>query len=109
MQIMHYITKNSVDLFQKWLDELSDTRARIAILRRLDRVVQGNFGDHKSCRDGVSEIRIDVGQGYRIYYCHHGRSVVILLCGGDKNSQKEDINRAIANKADFLLRIKEEK
>jgi putative addiction module killer protein len=60
MEIVHYIKQDGEDPFQKWLDALKDMRARIAILRRIDRVALGNFGDHKACREGVSEMRVDM-------------------------------------------------
>ena len=77
------------------MDKLRDQRARIAILRRLDRIVGGNFGDHVFCGDGVWELRVDIGPGYRIYYAMIDRSNVLLLCGGDKRSQQADIRRAM--------------
>lgn len=107
MEIVHYITEDGTDVYQKWVESLRDTRARIAVLRRVDRVALGNFGDHKVCRDGVSEMRIDYGPGYRVYYFQHGRMVVVLLCGGDKRTQHEDITYAIACRADFLRRMKQ--
>jgi putative addiction module killer protein len=67
MEIAHYTTEDGTDVYQKWADALRDNRARIAVLRRVDRAAMGNFGDHKACRDGVSEMRIDVGPGYRVY------------------------------------------
>ncbi len=107
MEIVHYTTRDGTDLFQEWMDTLRDNRARIAVLRRIDRVAMGNFGDHKACRDGVSELRVDVGHGYRVYYFQHGDTLVVLLCGGDKRTQDADINRAVAYRADFLFRMKE--
>lgn len=109
MEIVHYTTEEGANLYQEWVNGLRDNRARIAILRRVDRAVDGNFGDHKACRDGVSEMRVDVGAGYRVYYFRQGQVLVVLLCGGDKGSQDADINKAIAYKADFLRRIKEDK
>jgi putative addiction module killer protein len=74
--------------------KLRDTKAKIAIDRRINRIKLGNFGDRKFCRDGVWELRIDVGQGYRVYYAVAGNQVVLLLCGGDKRTQNADIVRA---------------
>ena len=79
MEIVHYIKPDGEDPFQKWLDGLKDMRARIAILRRIDRAALGNFGDHNSCRKGVSEMRIDMGPGYRVYYFQYGQTIVGLL------------------------------
>ena len=106
MEIAHYITEDGTDLYQEWVDTLRDTRAKVAVLRRVDRAALGNFGDHKSCRDGVSEMRVDVGPGYRVYYFQHGKTLVVLLCGGDKRSQDADISRAVAYRTDFLRRMK---
>jgi putative addiction module killer protein len=95
-------------LYQKWVESLRDNRAKIAVLRRIDRAALGNFGDHKVCRDGVSEMRVDVGPCYRVYYFQHGQTLVVLLCGGDKRTQEADISRAATYKANFLRRMKEE-
>jgi putative addiction module killer protein len=108
MEIAHYITEDGTDLYQKWADALRDNRAKIAVLRRIDRAAMSNFSDHKPCRDGVSEMRIDVGPGYRVYYFQHGQTLIVLLCGGDKRTQDADINKAVACRVDFLRRMKEE-
>jgi putative addiction module killer protein len=68
--------------------------ARIAIDRRINRIELGNFGDHRPCREGVWELRIDMGPGYRVYYALVGKTVILLLCGGDKRSQDADIVKA---------------
>ena len=80
--------------FLNWLKGLRDRNARARIAVRIDRIEEGNFGDHRSVGGGVSEVRVNVGQGYRIYYTVRNRTVVILLCGGDKSSQRQDIRRA---------------
>ncbi len=80
--------------FLNWLKGLRDRNARARIAVRIDRIEEGNFGDHRSVGGGVSEVRVNVGQGYRIYYTVRNRTVVILLCGGDKASQRQDIRRA---------------
>ncbi|MXW68224.1 MAG: type II toxin-antitoxin system RelE/ParE family toxin [Gemmatimonadales bacterium] len=82
------------DTFRRWLKNLRDKRARARIVVRIERVVEGNFGDHRSVGGGVGELRIDVGAGYRIYYTIRDNAVVILLCGGDKSRQQNDIERA---------------
>ena len=94
MEIAHYLTADGHDPVQDWMDAVRDMRARVAILRRLERMKVGNFGDHKFCRDGVWELRIDTGPGYRVYYAQAGETLVLLLCGGDKRSQRSDIERA---------------
>lgn len=80
--------------FLRWLTRLRDRRAQARILVRIDRMEDGNFGDHRSAGGGVSELRVNVGQGYRIYYTIRQQRVVILLWGGDKSSQQSDIGRA---------------
>ena len=80
--------------FLRWLTRLRDRRAQARILVRIDRMEEGNFGDHWSVGGGVSELRVNVGEGYRIYYTIRQQTVVILLCGGDKTSQQRDIRRA---------------
>lgn len=82
------------DEFLRWLMRLRDKRAQARISVRLDRLEEGNFGDHRSVGGGVSELRVNVGQGYRIYYTIRQQRIVILLCGGDKGSQQRDIRRA---------------
>ncbi len=78
-----------------WLDELKDRRAVARISARIERLHSGLFGDSKMLRKGVHELRIDYGSGYRVYYGIHGARVILLLCGGDKTSQRKDISRAI--------------
>lgn len=81
--------------FIDWLTALSDVHARARIAKRLDRLADGNFGDVKSVGAGVSELRFTFGPGYRVYYTVRSRVVVILLCGGDKQTQRRDIERAV--------------
>lgn len=83
------------EVYVKWLDGLRDVRARARILARTERLAAGNAGDVKPVGEGVSEMRIDYGPGYRVYYTKHGREVVILLTGGDKRSQASDIKTAL--------------
>ena len=87
-----------------WLQALRDVRARAQIEVRLRRVSAGNFGDCKTVGEGVSELRVDIGLGYRVYYARHGQTLVILLCGGDKTSQQNDITRAKSYWADWKRR-----
>ena len=82
------------DAFTEWLTNLSDAIAKAAILRRVDQFRQGNFGDHKVLDGGLNEMRIDVGPGYRVYYCRIGKVEYLLIGGGDKSTQKADIKRA---------------
>jgi putative addiction module killer protein len=81
--------------FAKWIDSLQDIRARARIQARIERLIIGNPGDVKAVGEGVSEMRIDHGPGYRVYYTQLGRSVVILLAGGNKSTQDRDIRTAL--------------
>jgi putative addiction module killer protein len=83
-----------IDDFVRWFEKLRDSKARARILVRIRRLSLGNPGDVTPVGDGVSELRIDYGPGYRVYFKPHGKSVIVLLCGGDKRSQKRDIERA---------------
>ncbi len=81
--------------FAKWIDGMRDIRARARVLIRIERLAAGHAGDVKPVGEGVSEMRIAYGPGYRVYFKKRGRSLVILLAGGDKGSQKRDINAAL--------------
>lgn len=85
----------NTDVFAKWLDELRDAKARARVLARIERLASGNPGDVKPVGEGVSELRIDHGPGYRVYYKQRGRELVILLAGGDKTTQASDIKTAL--------------
>lgn len=89
-------------VFETWMDGLKDLRAIARIEVRLRRLSLGHLGDAKSLGDGVSEMRIDYGPGYRLYFTRRGERIVILLCGGDKKRQSDDIARAkqLAKEAD---------
>jgi len=82
------------EVFRKWRSQLKDVRARALIASRLDRLAQGHDGDARSVGNGVNELRIHYGPGYRIYFKRHGDLLIILLCGGDKGSQDRDIRMA---------------
>ena len=83
------------DVYVKWLDGLRDIRARARVLARIERLAAGNPGDSEPVSEGVSELRINYGPGYRVYYKQQGRELVILLAGGDKSSQSRDIKTAL--------------
>jgi putative addiction module killer protein len=87
---------NKTDEFDAWLLNLRDLSARAKILLRIRRAELGNFGDIKPVGEGISEMRVDFGPGYRIDFAREGRVVYLLLCGGDKSTQKTDIQRASA-------------
>lgn len=91
-------------IFSDWLGSLRDRRARARIVGRLKRASNGNFGDHKSLKDGVFEMRVDVGPGYRVYYFRRGKQLVLLLCGGDKRTQHADVAEAKRLKAEIESR-----
>ena len=82
------------DIFKNWLRNLRDRKGRTVIIARIRRLSFGNRGDTKPVGDGVSELRIDVGPGYRVYYTQKKQVLIILLCGGDKSSQQKDIKNA---------------
>ncbi len=83
------------ETFERWLLGLKDRIARVRIQARIDRMVAGNPGDTKLLREGISEMRIDVGPGYRVYFMRRGPLIIVLLAGGDKSTQAVDIERAI--------------
>lgn len=83
------------DVYAKWLDSLRDARARARILARVERLAGGNPGDVRPVGEGVSELRIDSGPGYRVYYTRQGRNIVVLLAGGGKRTQTNDIKAAL--------------
>ncbi len=83
------------ELFSKWLDSLADTKGRARILVRIEHLAMGYPGDAKSVGEGISELRIDVGPGYRVYYTQVKGHLIVLLAGGDKGSQTRDIRTAI--------------
>lgn len=91
---MEYIVRQTED-FSAWLLALRDLRAQAAIGRRIDQAQAGNLGDVKPVGSGVSEMRIDVGAGYRLYFTLRNRTMVLLLVGGDKSTQQTDIRKAI--------------
>ena len=90
------IEVRQTDAFRDWLRDLRDDKAVTRIILRIRRLEQGNPGDARSVGAGVSEMRIDYGPGYRVYYVQRGAIVVVLLCGGDKRTQARDVKRAKA-------------
>ena len=82
------------DIYHEWFESLKDKRAKARIDVRIRRVSLGNFGDVSPVGKGISELRIDYGPGYRVYFIQHGNTLVILLCGGDKSTQAKDIQQA---------------
>ena len=84
------------DIFDRWLSGLRDRRAVARIAARLDRLAAGNPGDTQPVGEGISELRINYGPGYRVYFIQKGRVLIVLLCGGDKSTQDRDIRQAKA-------------
>jgi putative addiction module killer protein len=84
----------TTELFDQWLSDLPDRAARARIISRIDRLSRGNAGAVKVVGEGVSEMRIDTGPGYRVYYKQTGTTIIVILCGGDKSSQDKDIKKA---------------
>lgn len=104
IRIYDYITPDNVNVFRKWLGSLNDNEAYVRITRRIMLLERGGFGDCKPLRNGVWELRIDHGAGYRVYYGMIGKEIVLLLCGGDKRTQSRDIEKAIEYFADYKRR-----
>jgi len=84
------------EVYGEWINSLKDRAGRARIQMRIDRLVHGNPGQHRRLAEGVSELKIDFGPGYRVYYTERNGEIIILLAGGDKSSQQKDINAAVA-------------
>ena len=104
IEIRHYVSRAGKDVFDDWLTGLADARTQAKIASRINRFAAGNFGDCKSLRQGLYELRIDWGPGYRVYYAMLERVCVLLLCGGDKRKQSADIERALQYVRDYKER-----
>ena len=90
------IEVRTTEVFDAWFARLRDTSARVRVQARIDRLSLGNPGQHRVLAGGVRELKIDHGPGYRVYYIERGRMLVVLLCGGDKRTQRHDIDMALA-------------
>ena len=102
-----YQAENGKEPFNDWLDDLKDEKSQARILDRLQRVSLGHYGDYRAVGEGVSELRFFFGAGYRVYFAEVGKTIVLLLCGGDKSSQKRDIKTAQRYWTDYQDRQKE--
>lgn len=100
-----YRALDGVAPFEVWLGDLKDVVGRAKIHVRMDRASQGNFGDHRSVGAGVIELRIHYGPGYRVYIGLHGRDIIVMLLGGDKSDQVQDISRAHEYWDDYKRRL----
>ena len=98
----YYVAANGKAPCEEWLDKLKDPRARAIIRTRIRRMELGNFGSWRPVGQGVNELKIHFGPGYRIYYGEDGETLIILLCGGDKSAQRRDIERASEFWADYM-------
>jgi putative addiction module killer protein len=103
-EVRNYRREDGKSPFEDWLSTLRERDAKAKIKARLRRVSLGNLGDYKSVGDGVCELRVDWGSGYRVYFGQTGKTVVLLLCGGDKSTQNQDIRRAKEYWADYEKR-----
>jgi putative addiction module killer protein len=106
IEVRHYVTKTGRDVFDDWLSQLDDTRAQAKIAVRINRLAAGNFGDSKSLRHGLFEMRIDWGPGYRVYFTMPEKQRVLLRCGGDKRKQEADIEQALKYLRDYKERTR---
>lgn len=104
LEVRHYLDLNGRNPFLDWLRDLRDPIGKVAIIHRLNRLEQGNFGDFKVLHKGVYELRIDTGPGYRIYFARCGKTVVLLLCAGMKRTQDYDIEMATSYWLDWASR-----
>lgn len=90
------------DQYRDWIDDLKDRTGRARVLMRVDRLIHGNAGSHRHLMEGVSELKIDVGPGYRVYYSQRGNKILLLIAGGDKSSQTKDIELALELNRKFV-------
>lgn len=96
-----FVRVEKTDVYAAWIDTLKYRAGRARILMRVERLIGGNPGLHRNLMDGVSELKVDVGPGYRVYYSQRGGRLLLLLAGGDKSSQPKDIELAIKLARDF--------
>jgi len=106
--LLTFTLPNGKAPFEEWLLSLCDKPTQACILRRIDRLRLGNLGDYRSVGEGVLELRIHFGAGYRVYFGLYGSEVILLLCGGDKSNQSGDITTAQLYWKDFLTHGHEE-
>ncbi len=90
-----FVRVDKTEEYAQWIDALKDAAGRARILVRVERLIAGNPGQHRNLTGGVSELKIDVGPGYRVYYSQRGSRLLLILAGGDKSSQSKDVELAI--------------
>jgi putative addiction module killer protein len=90
------------DEYRDWIDSLKDQTARARVLMRVDRLIHGNPGSHRNLTEGLSELKVDVGPGYRVYYSQRGNRLLLLIAGGDKSTQTKDISKALELNRSFV-------
>ena len=90
------------DEYRDWIDGLKDQAGRSRVLMRVDRLIHGNPGSHRNLTEGMSELKVDVGPGYRVYYSERGNRLLLLIAGGDKSTQARDIARALELNRNFV-------
>ena len=105
-ELLRYQGKDGREPLTMWLQRLRDRQAHAHVLTRLDRLENGNFGQCRALQSGVWELKIDHGPGYRVYYGQVGKTILLLLCGGDKRTQQTDIERAVMYWKEFRSRQK---
>ena len=104
-ELILYQREDGSSPYEDWRDSLRDRQAVAIINHRLDRVKLGNLGNYRSVGQGVCELKINYGPGYRVYFAFHGEKIVVLLCGSDKSSQSRDIEQAHEHWSDFRRRL----
>lgn len=105
-QVTIYANQDGDEPFSQWIEKLRDTRSKRRILQRLRRLEQGNYGDVAPIGDGLSELRMFFGSGYRIYFGEDGENIVVILCGGNKSTQEKDIESAKIYWKEYINREK---
>lgn len=103
-ELRYYIAANGKSPFIRWLNKIKNNEMRARIMRRLERMEFGHYGDYKTLGDGICELRLAFGSGYRVYFAEHDKLVIILLCGGDKSTQSKDISNAKSYWKEFIGR-----
>jgi putative addiction module killer protein len=102
MSYTRHVRVDKTDDYRDWIDGLKDQAGRARILMRVDRLIHGNPGLHRNLTEGVSELKVDVGPGYRVYYSLRGKRLLLLIAGGDKSTQDKDLAKALELNRNFV-------